>query len=436
MVVTEMETFNEYQAAQFRVALLLKKYKFGAVSAAKYLNKPRGLVQSWMQIGNKHHLAKEKIRIKSFEKILKNLRRRITKEHMDYFLVKRLFVLSLPVSFISKTLEIPTSTVRSWRLGKVPVDIKQFFYDRKLVDSQFNKLLKSLKMEITSHNIEYFISLRLAHMSQVKDGRRRIGGRIISNILTNHFGYIEPIPEKTISCWIDGKRKPWDAFKALMDERMIEREINKIIDELTYKYLSYHLSRSLADQHGWRYSKISKVLDIDKELVRGWVKKNRGNPVAKIFYNDKIVEDEIEKYLNDYQPDFEDDKNKCPELTIEGTLSSASEGYGSKNIESENDDQKDIINKNLEHELIYHLETIPTGVTSAKVLKSILIHCNSATVAEIQKVLNLSKSIVRDKRTGKWMLKRYFENNADEATLEGELAQINCKKGQNDEVIC
>ena len=431
-----METFNEYQAAQFRVALLLKKYKFGAVSAAKYLNKPRGLIQSWMQIGNKHHLAKEKIRIKSFEKILKNLRKKITKEHMDYFLVKRLFALSLPASFISKTLEIPTSTVRSWRMGKVPADVKQFFYDRKLVDLQSSKLLKSLKMEITSHNLEYFISLRLAQMSKVKDGRRKIGGRIISNILTNHFGYIEPIPEKTISCWIDGKRKPWDAFKVLMDESMIEREINKIVDELTYKYLSYHLSKSLADQYGWRYCKISKVLEIDKELVRGWIKKNRGNPVAKIFYNDMIVEDEVKEYLNSNQLNVEDEKNTSKELVIDGALSSNRDSVGSKNIQSEKDKQENIINKALEHELIYHLETIPTGVTSAKVLKSILIHCNKATVAEIEKVLRLSKSIIRNKRTGKWMLKRYSSSNADEVALEGELAQINYKRGQDDEVIC
>jgi len=435
MVVPEMETFNEYQAAQFRVALLLKKYKFGAVSAAKYLNKPRGLIQSWMQIGNKHHLAKEKIKIKSFEKILKNLRRKLTKEHMDYFLVKRLFVLDLPTSFISKKLEIPTSTVRSWRMGKVPADVKQFFYDRKLVDLQFSKLLKSLKMEITSHNLEYFISLRFAKMSKVKDGRRKIGGRIISNILTNHFGYIEPIPEKTISCWIDGKRKPWDAFKVLMDERMVEQEINKIVDELTYKYLSYHLSKSLADQYGWKYSKISKFLGIDKELVRGWIKKNRGNPVAKLFYNDIIVEDEVKEYLNRYQLNVEDEENTSQELVVNSTLSSNKDSLSSKNIQSD-EDKPDFLNKALEHELIYHLETIPTGVTSAKVLKSILIHCNTATVAEIEKVLRLSKFIIRNKRTGKWMLKRYSDSSADEGTLEEEFAQINYEKGQDDEVIC
>ena len=90
MVVPGMETLSQYQAAQFRVALLLKKYRFGAVSAAKYLGKPRGLVQSWMQIGSKHYLAKEKIKLKSFEKILKELRKKITKEHMNYFLAKRL----------------------------------------------------------------------------------------------------------------------------------------------------------------------------------------------------------------------------------------------------------------------------------------------------------------------------------------------------------
>ena len=236
-----METYTQYQAAQFRVALLLKQYKFGAVSAAKYLGKSRSIIQSWMQIGNKHHLSKEKIMLKSFEKILKKLRRRLTKEHLDYFMVKRFLALELPVAFIAKILELPTSTVRSWRYGRVPVEIKRFFYDRRLIDYEFNKLLKSLKKEITTRNLEYYISLYLAKSIMVTNGRRQIGGRMISQILTTHFGYIQPIPEKTISCWIDGKRKPWDAFPVLMDEQLVQREANKIVDKLTYQYLFYHI---------------------------------------------------------------------------------------------------------------------------------------------------------------------------------------------------
>ena len=403
MVVPGMETLSQYQAAQFRVALLLKKYRFGAVSAAKYLGKPRGLVQSWMQIGNKHYLAKEKIKIKSFEKILKELRKKITKEHLNYFLAKRLMNLELPIAFISNVLSLPTSTVRSWKYGKVPVEIKKFFHDHSVIDIEFNKLLKSLRKDVTSRNLEYFLALRLAKIARVNNGRRNLGGRLISKILTNHFGYIEPIPEKTISCWIDGKRKPWDAFQVLSDERKIQREFNKIVDELTYQHMTYHISKYLADKYNWNYSRISKELGIDKELVRGWVKKDRGNPVAKSFVNEEIVNDELLKYVNiDELKSFEEP------LIIEPFEKPQN------NLTKIKNDEEDIIknmiddvefDSDLERELIYHLETIPTGVSSPKVLQSILIDHQNATLAEIEEVLRNSKHIIQNKDNSKWVLK-------------------------------
>ena len=262
------ESYNQYQAAQFRVALLLKQYKFGAAAAAKYLGKSRGLVQSWMQIGNKHHLAKEKIKIKSFEKIVKNLRRKITQDNLDYFLVMKLLELDLPVAFISRVMDLPTSTVRSWRYGKVPSEIKKFFYDEKIVKREFNKLLRNLKIEVTKNNLDYFLAVRLVEDARKKVGTRKIGGRIISQILTAHFGNIESIPEKTVSCWIDNKRRPWDAFPILMDENRVNQEYNKIIDELTYLYLNYHISKRLADKYNWKYSKISKDPGLNKK--RNW----------------------------------------------------------------------------------------------------------------------------------------------------------------------
>jgi hypothetical protein len=424
----------QYQAAQFRVALLLKQYKFGAASAAKYLGKSRGLVQSWMQIGNKHYLAREKIKLKSFEKIVKNLRRTITKENIEYFLAMRLLELNLPVAYISKIMDLPTSTVRSWHFGKVPCEIKKFFYDPKLVDREFNKLLKFLKAETTRNNMEYFLAIRLAENVRKNLGRRRIGGRIISHILSRHFGHIEPIPEKTISCWIDGKRKPWDAFSVLADEHLIYREYNRIVDEQTYEHLTYHLSMILFDQYEWNYSKISKVLNINKELVRGWVKKGRGNPVAKTLVNHSIVESEVKKYFNpeDSQLNIVESNHglkineKVQKNGVSGEL---------KENQNTTNHKIDEFNKDLEQELIYHLETIPTGVTSPKVLKSILIDYSEVTLEEIEKVLHQSKEIIRSRDTGKWILKR-FEDNDFDSTIDDDLAKIDCKCTKDDEVIC
>ena len=437
-----METYTQYQAAQFRVALLLKQYKFGAVSAAKYLGKSRSIIQSWMQIGNKHHLSKEKIMLKSFEKILKKLRRRLTKEHLDYFMVKRFLALELPVAFIAKILELPTSTVRSWRYGRVPVEIKRFFYDRRLIDYEFNKLLKSLKKEITTRNLEYYISLYLAKSIMVTNGRRQIGGRMISQILTTHFGYIQPIPEKTISCWIDGKRKPWDAFPVLMDEQLVQREANKIVDKLTYQYLFYHISIKLAEDYDWKYSKINSVLNLNKELVRGWVKKGRGNPVAKTFVNESIVKKEIGKYLAEednlkVEEQFNGAKiRQVKQIVFESRLEDTIKNKTENELNKKN--VKNDLNTELERELIYHLETIPTGVSSPLVLKSILIDYRESSLEEIEITLQKSEHIIQNKNNGKWMLKRFVdkENIYDELILKEDLAKINCKKGQNDEIIC
>ena len=135
-----MQKWIEKNVAEFRAALLLKQYKFGAALIAKYLGKSRGLVQSWMQIGNGHYLAKEKIKLKTYEKIVKKIRRRVTKNNLNYFLALRLIELKLPIAFISKILEIPTSTVRSWQYGKSPSEIKSVFYDQRLVDREFQML--------------------------------------------------------------------------------------------------------------------------------------------------------------------------------------------------------------------------------------------------------------------------------------------------------
>jgi hypothetical protein len=426
------ETQLQFQAAQFRVALLLKRYKFGAASAAKYLGKSRGLIQSWMQIGNNHYLAKEKIKLKSFEKIVKNLRYIITKENINYFLVMRLIDLDLPVAFISKVIGLPTSTVRSWRYGKVPCEIKKFFYDRKLVEREFNKMLKHLRTDITRNNLDYYLALRLSETARKNIGHRRIGGRIISKILTKHFNQIEGVPEKTVSCWIDGNRKPWGAFPVLSDEQLIRREYNRITDELTYEHLTYHISMALFNHHGWKYSKISNELEINKELVRGWVKKGRGNPVAKIFVNKHIVESELEKYLD--ASELKNNEELKPQKKGNITYNSVQPKKASKD-EIINESKKDDFDRDLEQELIYHLETFPTGVTSPKVLKSILIEHPDVPVVEIEKVLQNSKSIVRNRITGKWILKR-FDKMVKEVGIDEDLEKIKCKHDSNDEVIC
>jgi hypothetical protein len=188
----------------------------------------------------------------------------------------------------------------------------------------------------------------------------------------------------------------------------------------------------LFKNHDWKYSKISKVLEIKKELVRGWVKKGRGNPIAKIFVNKYIVESEVKKYLDSNE--LKENEEVKPEKKEKvGNKSTPIQKKVKNKIISES--KKSDFDKELEQELIYHLETFPTGVTSPKVLKSILIEHPDVSIAEIEKVLQNSKSIVRNRVTGKWILKRYDKIEED-VGIDEDLERIKCKRNTNDEIIC
>ena len=179
---------------------------------------------------------------------------------------------------------------------------------------------------------------------------------------------------------------------------------------------------------------ISKVLGINKEVVRGWVKKGRGNPIAKTFVNKSIVEQELFNYIrNDNSLDenkIDDAKSVNRSPTVQ-EISETNIQESSNKIEKESDFYSE-----LEKELIYHLKTIPTGVTSLKVLKSILIHHRSASLKDIKKVMLQSKHIIQNQRNGKWMLKQFVSSFTEEPDLDEDLKRINCKKGQDDEIIC
>jgi predicted transcriptional regulator len=286
--------------------------------------------------------------------------------------------------------------------------------------------------------MEYFLAMRLSEAARKNLGRRRIGGRIISQILTRHFGHLTPIPEKTVSCWIDGKRKPWDAFEVMADESRIRREYSRIIDELTYQHLTFHVSKQLAEEYGWKYSKISKELHLKKELVRGWIKKDRGNPVAKTYVNNDIVRNELKKYVDTSEKLKIIKKPDINRSTIQNKIKKIENKKTSKKLQINDSYIKSDVNdfdEELEQELVYHLETFPTGVTSAKVLKSILIDHNDASIEQLERVLQRSSKIVKSRFTGKWILKKYEDEFIKERTIDDDLAEINCER-DDDEVIC
>ena len=377
-----MRSKGKEDVVPFRVALMLKRYKFGSNIAARYLDKPRGLVQSWMQAGESHTLAERQFQLGAFEKKLRYVRRKITQENLYYLLAMKLMDLNLPSEYIGRHLGIPLSTVRSWKAGVSPKSVNRLFVDRGMVDREFKKLIQFLKFESTRQNLLYYLSLELSERARQNVGKRRIGGKTISMILTKHFNLLKPIPKETITCWIDGRRKPKTAFDMLKDNELIQEEYKKIVDELTDDHMDFHIAKALHDRYNWSYSKISKTLNLDKEKVRGWVKKDRGNPVAKCFKNESKVEQELKKYI-DLAPNGGD--------TIE-------EYKGIETLEVRKN-----FDEELEDEILYHLSFFPSGLSSPHSIKSILIDNKNADIEDIIKVLDNSPKILR--RGNRWILR-------------------------------
>jgi hypothetical protein len=368
----------------FRVALMLKKYKFGSNMAARYLGKPRGLVQSWMQAGESHILARQQFKLEAFEKKLKGIRRKITQENIYYLLAMKLIELELPPEFIGKHLGIPLSTIRSWKRGVAPKGVKKLFIDRNILDKEYKKLITFLKEQSTRQNMQYYLALKLSEAGAREEGRRRIGGKTISRILTRHFRLYLPIPKETISCWIDGRRTPKNAFMALKDRKIIDEQYERIVDELTNEFMDYHISLKLYNDHGWTYSKISKTLELDKEKVRGWVTKGRGSPIAKTFVNESLVKEELQKYI------------------VETSFNGG--GMETKDVvDVVIDEEEDDFDFELEDEILYHLSFFPGGLSSPQAIKSILIENKESQIEDILNILDTSKKIVR--KGNKWILK-------------------------------
>ena len=379
-----MESNYKEDVVPFRVALMLKRYKFGSNIAARYLGKPRGLVQSWMQAGESHSLAERQFKLAAFEKKLKTVRQKITQENIYYFLAMKLLDLDLPPEYIGKHLGIPLSTVRSWKEGVTPKGVNKLFTDRNMVDREYNKLMQYLRFESTRQNMAYYLSKKLGETARNKVGKRRIGGKTISMILTKHFNFRRPIPKETITCWIDGTRRPKNAFEILKDRNFIEEEYNKIVDELTIEHMNYHIAKALFDQYNWSYTKISKTLNVDKEKVRGWVKKNRGSPIAKCFKNETKVKELLKMYVEEAS-------------LLEEEIQKIDEEIKIQEIE------KNEIDEELEDEILYHLIFFPSGVGSPQAIKSILIDNKNAEIEEILEVLEKSPKISR--KGNKWILK-------------------------------
>jgi DNA-binding transcriptional regulator YiaG len=379
-----MRSQSKDDIVPFRVALMLKRYKLGSNVVARYLGKSRGLVQSWMHAGEAHALAEGGFELGVFKKKLQNVRKLVTQENIHYLIAMKMIELKLPPEYIGKHLGIPPSTVRSWKGGVSPKGVSRHFIDRGILEREFKKVMVFLRFESTRQNLPYYLSVKLSEAARQKVGRRKIGGKTISKILTEHFDLPGPIPTETITCWVDGRRKPKGAFDVLKDMNYIEEEYRKIVEELTDKHMDYHIAKELFDRHNWSYSKISKTLGLSKEKVRGWVKKDRGRPIAKCFKNKGRVDEALRDYVGEaFNGGTEITANERPPKTF--------------------DDDPAYLDADLEDEILYHLASFPSGVSSPQAIKSILIDNRYAEIGDILEILNNSSNIM--KKGGRWILR-------------------------------
>lgn len=208
-------------ATQFKLALLLKKYRIGIITSARYLGCRRSLIQSWRQRDVKHPLANYKVNLKIFQSELHKVRRKLTEENLNYFLAKRLVNLGLTDAYISRKLNIPTSTIRSWRLGSTPKRMNIYLVDKKFLDQKIKKIESEIAFETSRKNLIYYLALKFHSLSN-NNSRRKIGSNYISKILSRRFNLQIKLSPQTIVYWVAGKRKPWNAFPNLTDEGIIE----------------------------------------------------------------------------------------------------------------------------------------------------------------------------------------------------------------------
>ncbi len=402
---------NDLLIAQYRVALLLEKYQFGANLAAKYLDRPRGLVQSWMQLGKDHPLAEYDPKMRLVQQLLKRIRKRVTKRNLPYFLALRLLTLDLPSSYISRTLDIPHRTVISWKHGASPIEAKEFIVDRHYIDNKARRLLSRLRRENTEENLPYFLARRIADEVRSKLGPHRVGGRTIVRILQQHVRATPSLSERTVTYWIDGRRQPTDAFDQLLDEAYLATEFRNLEQVLTEEHITYNLAKELHDVYDHSTAEVSAKLDEDKERVRGWVKKDRGNPIAKCFRDQSVVDEEIGPYLCDEPASREKEETTAARpaahhgRTTAATMAATTAAAASQRASQLPPRRSVTIDPALEREIIYHLRTFPSGVSSPKVIKSILIDQKDAGVKEIRNVLKRSDRIIL--KNQKWVLKDY-----------------------------
>ena len=341
-----VERNDSHDAVDFRAALTMRKYGLGTVTIARVLGRSRGLVQSWLNSGERHTLSHIQCPRYDLEARLRELKKAITFRYIDRIIAMEFYKIGLNSGEISEILRVPPTTVESWK--NCPLDLP--FADPKTVEAEYQRKLKQAQRHYTRKNIHYHLAIRLREEGEKKG--KRIGSKTIYDVLCAHF-YPDgncPLSERTITSWLAGERHPPHTKEMLIDRKMVEQEFKAVVDDLTLRFIDHHVAMELFNTHGWSYQEISKTLGIDKEKVRGWTKKKRGNPLAMTFSNPAIITERT----------------------------------------------RDFLLPRWEEEVVYFLRTFPAGVSSPLVLR----HLVDIPQEELEYIFENSRRIVR--KNNRW----------------------------------
>jgi hypothetical protein len=164
--------------------------------------------------------------------------------------------------------------------------------DTELVDAKFQSIVDDVKREVTLQNMPFLLAAEIANRTKT-EGKRGIGGRAISRILSDFLG-IPRIAERTVSSWISAERVPNNIAPEVVDRDVVERKFAELQRDITKRNIHYHIAMTLHENKGWAYRPLALLLNQDKEKVRGWIRKSRGTAVAKRLldqdYVDRVLE--------------------------------------------------------------------------------------------------------------------------------------------------
>ena len=278
-----MTKVEAYRAARY----LNRKYNIGASLIARYLGITRGTAQQWIKDKPTRKLEDRSYNQREVERIVLRVRSQYTFDNLDYYIGIRLRRdYKLTSSLIAKVLGKSVATMTSWHNGRGPSCRGEMVVEI-IVERKYEGVVKRLTKKVTDKCMPYLLTRKMCESKE-------IGSRLISDILRETF--MRKFPERTISSWVTDERKPHMYHPDLVDEVEVLRRLEVIKKGLTHKHIDYHCAMRLYKK-GWKYRSIALLLELDIELVRGWVKKGRGPKIAKLLYNENIIRTAVEKLM-------------------------------------------------------------------------------------------------------------------------------------------